>query len=39
MTTKILVNLPINNLNKSIEFFTQRGIMFNPHKPTKPLLA
>ncbi|MFA5921965.1 MAG: VOC family protein [Methylococcaceae bacterium] len=30
MTTKIFVNLPAKNLNKSIEFFTQLGYTFNP---------
>ncbi len=30
MATKIFVNLPAKNLNKSIEFFTQLGYMFNP---------
>ena len=30
METKIFVNLPVKNLNKSIEFFTQLGYTFNP---------
>jgi len=30
MTTKIFVNLPVKNLNKAIEFFTQLGYTFNP---------
>lgn len=30
MATKIFVNLPVNDLNKSIEFFTQLGYSFNP---------
>jgi predicted lactoylglutathione lyase len=30
MATKIFVNLPVKNLNKSIEFFTQLGYQFNP---------
>jgi uncharacterized protein len=30
MTTKIFVNLPVKNLKKSIEFFTQLGFEFNP---------
>ena len=30
MATKIFVNLPVNNLQKSIEFFTQLGYTFNP---------
>lgn len=30
MTTKIFVNLPVKNLNKSVEFFTQLGSIFNP---------
>jgi uncharacterized protein len=29
MATKILVNLPVKNLNKSIEFFTKLGFSFN----------
>jgi predicted lactoylglutathione lyase len=31
MTTQIFVNLPVDNLNKSIEFFTKLGFTFNPH--------
>ena len=30
MTTKIFVNLPVKDLNKSIAFFTQLGFSFNP---------
>ncbi len=30
MATKIFVNLPVKDLNKSIEFFTQLGYTFNP---------
>jgi predicted lactoylglutathione lyase len=30
MATKIFVNLPVKNLNKSIIFFTQLGFSFNP---------
>ncbi|GEO09086.1 VOC family protein [Segetibacter aerophilus] len=30
MATKIFVNLPVKNLNKSIEFFTKLGYSFNP---------
>jgi predicted lactoylglutathione lyase len=30
MVTKIFVNLPVKNLNKSIAFFTQLGFTFNP---------
>jgi len=30
MATQIFVNLPVRNLNKSIEFFTQLGYTFNP---------
>lgn len=29
MTTKIFVNLPVQNLDKSIAFFTQLGFSFN----------
>jgi hypothetical protein len=29
MATKIFVNLPVKNLNKSIEFFTKLGYKFN----------
>ena len=29
MATKIFVNLPVRNLNKSIEFFTKLGFSFN----------
>jgi len=29
MATKIFVNLPVNNLQRSIEFFTQLGFTFN----------
>ena len=30
MSTKIFVNLPVKDLNKSIEFFAQLGYRFNP---------
>jgi predicted lactoylglutathione lyase len=30
MNTKIFVNLPVKNLNESIEFFTRLGFSFNP---------
>jgi predicted lactoylglutathione lyase len=30
MPTKIFVNLPVRDLNKSVEFFTQLGYKFNP---------
>lgn len=30
MATKIFVNLPVKDLKKSIEFFTQLGFTFNP---------
>ncbi len=30
MSTKIFVNLPVKDLNKSIEFFTKLGFTFNP---------
>jgi uncharacterized protein len=30
MSRQIFVNLPVKNLNKSIEFFTRLGYMFNP---------
>jgi uncharacterized protein len=30
MPTKIFVNLPVKDLNKSIEFFTKLGYTFNP---------
>lgn len=30
MATQIFVNLPVKNINKSIEFFTQLGYTFNP---------
>lgn len=30
MATKIFVNLPVKNLNKSKEFFTKLGYTFNP---------
>jgi predicted lactoylglutathione lyase len=30
METKIFVNLPIKELNKYVEFFTQLGFLFNP---------
>jgi predicted lactoylglutathione lyase len=30
MSTKIFVNLPVKNLDKSVEFFTRLGFSFNP---------
>ncbi|MEJ7738430.1 MAG: VOC family protein [Chitinophagaceae bacterium] len=30
MATKIFVNLPVKNLDKSVEFFTKLGFTFNP---------
>ena len=30
MATQIFVNLPVKNLNKSIEFFTKLGFTFDP---------
>src|SRR3954470_22580771 len=30
MATKIFVNLPVKDLNKTIEFFTKLGYTFNP---------
>lgn len=30
MATKIFVNLPVKNLNKSVEFFTRLDFKFNP---------
>ena len=30
MSTKIFVNLPVKDLNKSIEFFIKLGFAFNP---------
>jgi uncharacterized protein len=30
MATKIFVNLPVNNLPQSVEFFTTLGFTFNP---------
>jgi predicted lactoylglutathione lyase len=30
MTTQIYVNLPVKNLNRSVEFFTKLGYTFNP---------
>lgn len=30
MATQIFVNLPVKNLNRSVEFFTQLGFTFNP---------
>jgi uncharacterized protein len=30
MSTQIFVNLPVKDLNKSIEFFTKLGFTFNP---------
>ena len=30
MPTKIFVNLPVKDLNKTVEFFTKLGFTFNP---------
>ena len=30
MSTKIFVNLPVQDLDKSVEFFTKLGFEFNP---------
>ena len=30
MSTKIFVNLPVNNLSQSMEFFSKLGFTFNP---------
>lgn len=30
MSTKIFVNLPVNNLKQSVDFFTKLGFNFNP---------
>lgn len=30
MATKIFVNLPVKDLNRSVEFFTRLGFSFNP---------
>jgi predicted lactoylglutathione lyase len=30
MATKIFVNLPVKDLNKSVDFFTKMGYTFNP---------
>lgn len=30
MATQIFVNLPVKDLNRSVEFFTQLGFTFNP---------
>jgi uncharacterized protein len=30
MATKIFVNLPVKNLNKTVEFFSKLGFTFNP---------
>jgi uncharacterized protein len=30
LTTKLFVNLPVNDLNKTIKFFTHLGFTFNP---------
>ena len=33
MATQIYLNHPIKNLNKSMEFFSKLGFMFNPQYP------
>lgn len=30
MSTKIFLNLPVKDLDKSVEFFTKLGFSFNP---------
>lgn len=30
MTTKIFMNLPMRDLNRTVEFFTKLGFKFNP---------
>lgn len=30
MATKVFINLPVKDLNKSVEFFTKLGYKFNP---------
>jgi len=30
MATKIFVNIPVKNLTRSVEYFTQLGFRFNP---------
>ena len=30
MATKIFVNLPVRDLDRSVEFFTRLGFTFNP---------
>ena len=38
MATKIFVNLPVKDLNKSVEFFTKLGFSFNAQfVTTQPL--
>ena len=36
MTTRLFVNLPVGDLQESIEFFTKLGFTFNRSSPTKP---
>ena len=31
MATKIFINLPVSDLQKSVDFFTQLGFVFNPN--------
>ena len=31
MTTQMFLNLPVKNLNRSVEFFSQLGYTFNPN--------
>ncbi|MEI1375083.1 hypothetical protein PQG02_26745 [Nostoc sp. UHCC 0926] len=33
MATKIFVNLPVKDLNRSVEFFTKLGFSFNAQFP------
>ena len=35
MTTKVFLNLPVQDLNKAIEFFTKLEFSFDPSLPTK----
>jgi predicted lactoylglutathione lyase len=35
MSRKIFVNLPVKNLDKSVDFFKQLGFEFIPNSPTR----
>jgi predicted lactoylglutathione lyase len=37
MATKIFVNLPVKDLNRSVEFFTNLGFKFNPQFTEKEI--